>query len=301
MVVMKKFFLAAGILAAGMLLAGCRGNGDIPQAAVAEDAQGNKIVGMARRLPDDRTYDKVLDMTVPFQYGDRVHRTYMDMYWAAAPLDAPAMAAGYWPEYRREADGFRRQDMLKTRKKELEALYQSVQAVRDVAVITPVTTEMGPYDARQGGFVMQPIPDVGLYQVRRGNGQPDSSVTFGVQVLSPAMRYDTKPYLLVLPEEEARRVEAYLAGKRRHRNEKIRLQVQVNGYVADAVREGSAHYAIIVPDHIVLLDMKERAPVLTIPEAMLPAVLPVSYERLPYLPASVRQAFEKKFGIGQAS
>lgn len=293
---MKGKFIAA-LLVIGAALAGCSNEDTAPKVAVAEDSKGGQIVGIARRPAQTRTYGKRLDLTAPFRYGDAMHGLYRDLYWSAAAENPAALAEAYLPEYRLEADSFKRQDMLKSRKSELGDLYEQQQSARNVSVVTPAFAEVGGYDTARGGFLVQPPAEVGLYMVNRGKDKPDDAVKYGVQVMFTQFSYDAQPFFLAMAEEQARSVESYLSGKRQQRGAKVKLRVQVNGYVVAAIKEGNMHYAFVAPDEIVLVDDKTLAPVVTIAADKLPAVIPVNYPALPYIPATVLESLRNTLGI----
>jgi hypothetical protein len=289
--------LIAAMMAAGALLAGCGGSDDAkPKAVEAKNEAGKTVSGLQRRDSANRTYqDIVLDFNERFYYGDKVHLAYRDLYWAAADRDDDKLAADFIPEYRKETDAFKRQDMLKELKPKLDEIYAQQHGAKNVSIRLRATTSIYGYDAAEKGFRIDAVTDNNSISVNKTEGDREQYYVF---ILPIVMVDGYKSFMLKPSEEDARRIESYLSSKRRSANDPVEVAVQLHGYVADTqTTDNNDRYAIIATDAISFLDMKTGEKIVDLASKDLAPVIDLSTTTM-YLPSE--KAFREKFGLAPA-
>lgn len=292
--------LVAAMLATGALLAGCGGGDDAkPQKAVeAKNDAGQTVVGLKRRDSSGRNYqDIVVNFDDQFHYGDAKHLAYRDLYWATAEKNYDELASDFVPEYRKETDAFKRQDMIKALEPQLDEIYAKYHGPKNVLVTLRDTTNFYGYDAATKGFKIDSVAGNNSIAVRKTSDRDNEA--YQVYILPPVMGEPHVQYPLSVPDEDARRIESYLASKRSSASEPVAVGVQINGYVLEAKTDSSNNrYAIIATDAITFVDKKTGEKIVALQSKDLPKIIDLSTTSLS-LPGDVNTAFRQKFGLGE--
>ncbi|WZB61865.1 hypothetical protein WJ970_33835 [Achromobacter xylosoxidans] len=246
---LKKSLIAA--LSALLLAGAAQASAPIPK--VVSDKDGN--MGIERRVSEKQVYSSIFDLRASFQYGSTLHNLYRDVFWIKAQKDYSKLADDFIPEYRKEADAFKREDMLDSLKGKLDEIYKAEQSNEKLVNISfrPQTSvSIESYNPAEKGFRMTSSLSIDTYTVRKeenGNSGVWAVGFLDIQLGQPYKDFYYKP-----DRESARRIESYLASKRSSPTSLVSVKVQVNGYVVSAQAFDQDRLAVISADSISLLD-----------------------------------------------
>lgn len=250
----KKTFTA---LLSSLLVAGAAAHAAAPTPKVVSDKDGT--MGIERRNSEKQTYPTVFDLRARFQYGDSTHNLYRDVYWAKAVKDYGKLAEDYIPEYRKEVDVFKREDMLDSLKGRLDDIYKAQSnndKLKNVSFRPEASVSIESYNQAEKGFRMTNSLSIDTYIV--GKEEKGDIGVWAVGFLDTQLGEPYKEYYFKPDRDVARRIESYLATKRSSPTSLVSVNVQINGYVISAQAFDQDRLAIIAADSISLLDDKQN-------------------------------------------
>lgn len=228
-----------------------------PTPKVVSDNDGN--MGIERRNSERQSYPTVFDLRASFQYGSTLHNLYRDVFWAKAPKDYAKLAEDFIPEYRKETDAFKREDMLDSFKGKLDDFYKAANSNEKLVNISfrpDASVSIESYNQAEKGFRMSNSLSIDTYTVRKD--EKGGTGVWAVGFLDTQLGQPNKEFYYKPDREAARRIESYLASKRSSPTSLVSVKVQVNGYIISAQTFDQDRLSVVAADSISLLDDKQN-------------------------------------------
>ncbi len=215
----------------------------------------------------------VLDQSRNFRTKDQaettqVEKLYRNVFWAGAVRDDDLLAYDFLPEVRAEKDAFKRADIVKAKRAELDTAYAEARKQKHYALYLDrdFLMSIGPYDAQKKGF---PVSTGIRGDMAYGWSKPkehahNEHASWMIEFAGSDLPENLGWYI-PRDEAEARQLEASLSKLRSNPSSTVDLPGYYFGHIADlASRPQKQQYnALLVVDGIAVTDPATRQPLLT--------------------------------------
>lgn len=234
--------------------------------------QKQKVFGLARRSSEKLTYPTSLDYSEQFQIGDSNYMKYLDMYWCQGYKGTDSALAHTLSEsYRNENDGFKKQDILKSLKPELESYRAKAKKLGNIKIITREKVIVNEYSHETNTFkFISPNGGGAEFKLKDKSFPPQTYYSYILMGDLPYhMEYKPKS------EAEARQIEGEISKLKSKGSRSTELLVSVYGYVLQtyAMDEGRQLHSVIAVDSFSLDNPNTKQPIIHIQSSLLPPVL----------------------------
>ncbi|MES2026271.1 MAG: hypothetical protein V4448_11990 [Pseudomonadota bacterium] len=187
-----------------------------------------------------------------------------DMYWSAAPKDLKNLAWDYLPTYRREANTFKQEDVLKANEADLEKKFEQARTNKNYAVRVKQTMLAWPYDPEKKGFRIVLNPRMETEGMRMEKDDKNNDGEWNVTAIGLPVNYSYEMFFKPKNTDEARAIEEVLAPQRRDTDSNVSLYLQYEGSVIGTRGDTRDTKIVLGVDNITAVDQKTGKPVFTI-------------------------------------
>lgn len=234
--------------------------------------QKEKVFGLARRNSESLTYPTSLDFNDQFQIGDATFMKYTYLYWCQGYKGSDSMLAHTLSEnYRNEDDSFKKQDILKSLKPQLEAYKNNAQKLGNIKITTFQKVVVTQYDHEKNNFKFNSPSVAGIEVKIKDKSFPPQTYYSNILLGSLPYKMEYKPK----SEAEARQIEGELTKLKERGSRSAELLLTVYGYVLQtyAMDDGRQLHSVIAVDSFSLDNPKTKQPIINIQSSLLPPVL----------------------------
>lgn len=179
------------------------------------------------------------------------------IFWAATPKKYEDMAVDRIPGFAKSNDEFKRSDLIKEHKAELDAFYDEAKSVGTKMAVFTGPVHINKYDAQKKGFEFKFFDP---QNVSLGNAKTPYMVVTAAGI--PYYYNTSKPmpeFYVHKPatEDDARRIESALA-KLRGGSSEASANMIVYGRVVKTEFRPERREVVLLPDHIEVIALKNR-------------------------------------------
>ena len=235
------------------------------------EEQGGILLPRQPLLPFERY--TVLDQSKHFRTNNQAETTqveqlYRNVFWAGAGRDDDLLAYDFLPEVRAENDAFKRADIVKARRAELDAAYAEAKKQKHYALYLDrdFLMSIGPYDAQKKGFLVDTgiRGDIAYGWPKPKEHEHNAHASWMIEFAGTGLPENLRWYI-PKDEAEARKLEASLSKLRSNPASTVDLPGYYFGHIADLASRPEKHQynALLVVDGIAVTDPATRQPLLT--------------------------------------
>lgn len=255
-----SFSIAA---AAVVLLVACGKKEDAPtpSSGTSSTARASDVPKIDRRSASGRSYT-FIDMswdTLPQAEHDKVREQIRSLYWSGAAKNPERLAVDFSSAYRREADSFKKADLLKASADDLDKQFDAAQKTKDYSIRTEkAQVSVYPYDTQLGGFKVGFSSNMETEGI--GIGKDADRAVNSESWLIRFVGVPASKDVIFKPKDEAqaREIESVLAAQRGASGREVSVDAVISGSVAGTIAKPNqlADIALFKADTVGIMDRK---------------------------------------------